>query len=192
VEYQQLCRSHRLQGLPLVTLEPPLPPLRHRLDQEGSFEATGPREIVPKPAPRKDFLAPEDSTVSDLEVEGCRPANPQITDLSTPLLIQRVPHEVTSPECQFVRRAMMEATSATSYGSLHTPISTTVGGVIVPSSPASPTRTTIVQTPSTSGSDTVPSMIMTIVPSIQNASGAPFSYGMSGFNSSSILTYSTL
>jgi hypothetical protein len=35
-------------------------------------------------------------------------------------------------------------------------------------------------------------MTMTIVPSIQNMSGAPFSYGMSGFDSSSTLTYSTL
>jgi hypothetical protein len=50
----------------------------------------------------------------------------------------------------------------------------------------------LVQTPTTLGSGTIPSMTLTIVPSIQNVSGAPFSYGMSGFDSSSFLTYSTL
>jgi hypothetical protein len=103
VEDQQLHHSRRLQGLPPVTLEPPPPPLRHRLDQEGSFEATGPQETVPEPTPREYFPAPEESTISDLEVEGFRPTNPLITDLSTPLLIQIVPPEVTSPERQFVR-----------------------------------------------------------------------------------------
>jgi hypothetical protein len=192
VEDQQLCRSGRLQGLPPVTLEPPPPPLRHRLDQEGSFEASRPQETIPEPAPREDFPAPEESTISDLEVEGFRPANPLITDLSAPLLIQTVPPEVTSLEHQFVRRAAMEATSATSSGSPRTPISAAMGGGVMPPPPPPLIRTTVVQTPTTSSRGTIPSTTLTTVPSIQNVFGAPFSYGMSGFNSCSVLTYSTL
>jgi hypothetical protein len=64
--------------------------------------------------------------------------------------------------------------------------------VSLPPPPPPPIRTTINQTPTTSGSGTVPTMTMTIVPSIQNMSGTPFSYKMSGFDSSSTLTYSTL
>jgi hypothetical protein len=63
---------------------------------------TGPPKVVPKPAPREYTLAPEESTISDLEVEGFRPANPPITDLSMPLLIQVVPPEVTSPDHHFL------------------------------------------------------------------------------------------
>jgi hypothetical protein len=92
----------KASGPVTVTLEPPPPPLRQRLDQEGSFEATGPQETVPEPAPRGDFLAPEESIISDLETEGFRPTNPLITDLSAPILIQIVPPEVTSSEHQLV------------------------------------------------------------------------------------------
>jgi hypothetical protein len=76
VEDQQIHRSRRLQGLPPVTLEPHLPPLRHRIDQEGSFEVIGSEETVPEPIPREDFPAPEESTISNLEYEGLRPTNP--------------------------------------------------------------------------------------------------------------------
>jgi hypothetical protein len=55
--------------MPLVTLEPPLPPLRHMLDQEGSFEATRPQETILEPTLREDFPAPEESTISDLKAE---------------------------------------------------------------------------------------------------------------------------
>jgi hypothetical protein len=41
VEDSELRRSRRLLALPSVILEPPPPPLRWRLDQQGSFEATG-------------------------------------------------------------------------------------------------------------------------------------------------------
>jgi hypothetical protein len=41
VEDPELRRSRRLQGLPPVIWEPPPPPLRRSLDQQGSFEATG-------------------------------------------------------------------------------------------------------------------------------------------------------
>jgi hypothetical protein len=77
-------------------------------------------------------------------------------------------------------------------GVLILPSRLVAGGGVVPPPPPPPIRTMTVQTPTTLGSGTVPSMTMTIVPSIQNVSGAPFSYGMLGFDSSLTLTYSTL
>jgi hypothetical protein len=79
-------------------LEPPPPPLRHRIDQEGSFEDTKPQETVLELALREYFPALEESIVSNLKTEGFRLANPSITNLSMPLLIHVVPLEVTSPE----------------------------------------------------------------------------------------------
>jgi hypothetical protein len=86
----------------------------------------------------------------------------------------------------------MEANNTTSTRSPHTPISVVGGGGVVPPPPHPAIRTTANQTPTTSGSGTVPTMTMTIVPSIHNLFGAPLTYGMLGFDSSSILTYSTL
>jgi hypothetical protein len=48
--------------------------------------------------PREDFPTPDKSIISDLEVEGLLPANPLITDLSTPVLIHIVSPEVILPE----------------------------------------------------------------------------------------------
>jgi hypothetical protein len=48
VEDSELRRSRRLLGLPPFILEPPLPPSRRRLDQQGSFEATGLQTIEPE------------------------------------------------------------------------------------------------------------------------------------------------
>jgi hypothetical protein len=60
-------------------------------------------EFLPEPTPRKYTLAPEESTIFYLEVEGFRPTNPLIIDLSVPLFIQIVPPEVTSLEHLFLR-----------------------------------------------------------------------------------------
>jgi hypothetical protein len=76
----------------------------------------------------------------------------------------------------------MEENNATLLGSPHTPISTAAGGGIVPPPPPLSIRTTVVPTPTT----------LPTFPSIQNMLGAPFSYGMPGFDSNSIITYSTL
>jgi hypothetical protein len=166
VEYQQLYHLRRLKGLPLITLDPPFPLLRCRLDKEGSFEAIEPHETVPDPNPMEYFPAPEDSTISYLEDESFKPTNPLITDFFFPLLIQIVPPKVTSPKHQFVRQEMMEATSATFYRSSHTPILATMRGGVMPPLPPPPIRNTVVQTPTTSGSGIVPSMTMIIVPYI--------------------------
>jgi hypothetical protein len=53
VEDLELRRSQRLLGLPSVILEPPPPPLRWKLDQQGSFEATGLQTIVPEQPPEE-------------------------------------------------------------------------------------------------------------------------------------------
>jgi hypothetical protein len=72
------------------------------------------------------------------------------------------------------------------------PIMVTTGGGIVPLPPPSPIRTTTIPTPTTSGSGLIQLMNSTIVPFTQNATGAPFSYGIHDFDSNSVLTYSTL
>jgi hypothetical protein len=91
---------------------------------------------VPEPAPRGDFLTLEEPTISDLEEEGLRPANPLITDLLVSILIQIVPPEVTSSERQLVLRVTMEVNVATSSGSPHTPVmTTTLGGILPPLPP---------------------------------------------------------
>ena len=50
MEDQPIRRSRRLQNLPpLVTLEPPPPPQRWRLDTDDSFESVGVSEVLGEP-----------------------------------------------------------------------------------------------------------------------------------------------
>jgi hypothetical protein len=88
----------------------------------------------------------------------------------------------------------MEASNTTSTESPHTPIPTMGGGGIVPPPLPSPTRNNSSHTPTTSSSGTNSSTMSTTLFTylVHNMSSASFSYGMSGFDSSSILTYSTL
>jgi hypothetical protein len=83
----------------------------------------------------------------------------------------------------------MEANVVASSKSPHTPVMATTARGILPPLPPSPVRTTVVSTPSTSSSDPIPLMASTTVSFTQNAMGAPFSYGMSGFDTNSVLTY---
>jgi hypothetical protein len=86
----------------------------------------------------------------------------------------------------------MEVNNTTSTGSPHTPIlAVDKGGVIPPPSP-SPTRNVSNQTPTTSSSGTISTTTTTIVPTIHNMYGSPFTCGRLSFYSSSNLTYSTL
>jgi hypothetical protein len=148
--------------------------------------------MVPEPTLRGEFPAPEESIISEIEIEGFRPSNPLITDLSTLLLIQIVPLEVTSLERQFIRRVVMEANIATFLGSPRTPFATTMGGGIVPRPPPSPIRSIAIPTPMTLGNGSVPLIVPTIVLFTQNVTDTPFSYGMPEFDTNSVLTYSTL
>jgi hypothetical protein len=87
----------------------------------------------------------------------------------------------------------MEENVATSSGSPRTPIMTATGGGIVPPPPPPPVRTTTVPTPTTSGSGSIPSTDFNHCSLHSECmTGAPFSYGMPGFDSNSVLTYSTL
>ena len=53
MEDQPIRISRRLQNLhPLITLEPPPPPQRQRLDTDGSFEPIGVSEVSGEPALR--------------------------------------------------------------------------------------------------------------------------------------------
>jgi hypothetical protein len=99
---------------------------------------------------------------------------------------------VTPSERQLVLQAAMEENVATSSGSPHTPILATTTGGIFPPNPPSPVQTTVVSTPSTSGSGLIPSSVVTTAPFTQSVMGPPFSYGMPDFDSNSVLTYSTL
>jgi hypothetical protein len=80
VEDHELFQSRRLLGLPPVTLEPPSQPLRRKLDQQGSFEATGLQAIVPDQPPKE-------STILDLEETALSLVETQTTDFLAPFII---------------------------------------------------------------------------------------------------------
>jgi hypothetical protein len=86
----------------------------------------------------------------------------------------------------------MEENAATSSGSPHTPSMTATTGGIPPPNPPSSVQTTMVSTASTSGSGLIPSMVAITAPFTQSVTGPPFSYGMPGFDTNSVLSYSTL
>jgi hypothetical protein len=86
----------------------------------------------------------------------------------------------------------MEVNVATSSGSPHTPVTTTTSGGILPPLPPSPVRTTVVSTPSTLGSGSIPLSSSNTVSFTQSVMGPPFSYGIIDFDTNSVLTYSTL
>jgi hypothetical protein len=80
VEDRELRRSQRLLGLLSVTLEPPLSPLRRKLDQQGSFEATGLQAIL-------HDQHPEESTVLDLEANALDPVETPTTEFLAPFIV---------------------------------------------------------------------------------------------------------
>jgi hypothetical protein len=147
---------------------------------------------MPEPSPRGEHSNSEEPTISDLGAEVLGPFNPPTTDLLVPLLVQVVRPRVTHHERQIVLQVAMEANVATSLGSPHTPsTTTTTGGGSPPNSPFA-VQTTMVSTTSTLGSGLIPSMATTTIPFTQSETGPPFSYGMLGFDTNSVLTYSTL
>ena len=80
MEDPELCQSRRLLGLPPVTLEPPPPPLRQKLDQQGSFEATGLQTFMPK-----QLL--KESTVLDLQTTALGSVQTPTTDILAPFIV---------------------------------------------------------------------------------------------------------
>jgi hypothetical protein len=114
-----------------------------------------------------------------------------MTDLSQ-ILVQLVPSRVMPHERQIVLQAAMEANVATSSESPHTPLMAVTKGGIPPPNPPSSVRTTVVLTSSTLGSGLISSSAMTTSLFTQSVAEPPFSYGILGFDTNFILTYSTL
>jgi hypothetical protein len=156
-----------------VTLEPPPPPLRRKLDQQGSFEATGLQTFVLE-------QLPEESTTNLGSVE--TPTTDIWASFTAPIQFherQTVPH--TAMETNVV-------TSSRNY-SIPTTVSTT--GESSPNLP-SLVRSTMVSAATTSHSGPNPSMAAATAPFTPSATSPPFSYGMPSSGTSPTLTYSTL
>jgi hypothetical protein len=148
---------------------------------------TGPQETEPVTSLRGEHLIPEEPIISDLGAEALGPYNPPITDLSVPIIVQVEPYER-----QVVSQAAMKANAATSSGDSHIPSMTvTTGGVPPPNQPSS-VRATMVSTASTSRNGPILSIVAITAPFTQSVTGPPFSYGMPGFGTSTVLSYSTL
>jgi hypothetical protein len=126
VEDHKLRRSQRLLGLSSITLEPPPPPLRRKLDQKGSFEVTRSQEIVPN-------QHPEETTILDFGVKALGPPETTTTDLLAPITILIHPYE-----CQTVLHAKMETNAVTPCGNSSIPTMVVTTREFPPPNPLSP------------------------------------------------------
>jgi hypothetical protein len=172
VEDPKLRQSRRLLGLPLVTLEPPPPPLRRKLDQQGSFEVTRSQLIVPE-----HLLEESTTTIGSVETPN--------TDFLAPFVLP-IYHER-----QTVPHTAMETNVVTSSGNTFIPTIIVTTGEPSPNLP-SLSRATMVSAATMSHSGPNPSMAVTTTPFTSSATGPPFSYGMLSLGTSSAITYSTL
>ena len=82
--------SRRLQNLPLlITLEPPPPPQRQRLDTDGSFKPIGVSEVSSEPKLRTDQFDLTTIKIEDLQAdEFARNFNSPLTDLNDTVIVQ--------------------------------------------------------------------------------------------------------
>jgi hypothetical protein len=173
VEDPELRRSRRLLDLPLVILELAPPPLRRKLDQQGSFKATGLQTIVPE-------QLPEESTTNLGSVE--TPTTDTWPSVSVPIQFY---------ECLSVPHIAMETNAVTSSGNSSIPTTIATTGEASPNL-SSLVRATTVSTATTSHSGPIPSIVAAKNPFTPNAIGSPFSYGMPSSGTSPALTHSTL
>jgi hypothetical protein len=126
VEDPELRWSRRLLGLLPVTLEPPLPLLRRKLDQQGSFEAIGLQIFVPEQPPEK-------STVLDLEATSLGPVETPTTDFLAPFIVP-----IQFYERQTVLHTAMETNVVTPSGNSSIPTTVvTTGELSSPNPPSS-------------------------------------------------------
>jgi hypothetical protein len=168
VEDSELRQSRRLLGLPPVILEPPPPPLRRKLDQRGSFEATGFQTIEPE-------QPPEGSTANHGSVETSNADS--WPDIIVPIqFYKRLP----------APNPVMEQIS----GNSSIPITVVTTGEASPNLPLSAVRATTVSAATTSQSGPMPSIAAATPPYTPSAIGAPFSYGMPSSGTSPALTSS--
>jgi hypothetical protein len=172
VEDSELRRSRRLLGLPPVILEPPPPPLRRKLDQRGSFEATGFQTIEPE-------QLPEGSAANLGSVETSNADT--WPDIIVPIQFYE---RLSAPN------PVME--QITSSGNSSIPIIVATTGEASPNLPLSTVRATMVSAATTSHSGPTPSIVAATPPYTPSATGPPFSYGMPSSGTSPALTTSTL
>ena len=78
-----------MQNLPpLITLEPPPPPQRQRLDIDGSFEPIGVSEVLSEPELRENCFNLNIVEIEDLQAdEFARNFNTPLTDLNDPVIV---------------------------------------------------------------------------------------------------------
>jgi hypothetical protein len=101
------------------------PPLRRKLDQQGSFEAIGLQTIVPK-------QPPEESTILNLEETALGSVETPTIDILAPFIVPIQFHE-----CQIVPHTTMETNVVTSYGNSSIPITVVTTGESSPNLPSS-------------------------------------------------------
>jgi hypothetical protein len=179
VEDHEIHRSQRFLGLSSITLEPPLPPLRQKLDQQGSFEATGSQEIVPDQHPKE-------SNVLDPGAKDFGLVETSTTDISAPTIVLIHPYE-----CQTVSHATMETNVVTPFGNSSIPTMVVTTGEFPPPIPPSPVQSTMVSTTSTSHSGPILSLAAATTPFTPSVTSPFFSYGMPSSGTSFVLSYST-
>jgi hypothetical protein len=171
VEDSELHQSRRLLGLSPVILEPPPPPLRQKLDLQGSFEATGAFE------PEQP---PEESTANLGLVETSN------TDTGPDIIVP-----IQFYERLLVPNPVMEPNSVTSSGNSSIPITVATTGEASPNLPLSAVRATMVSAATMSHSGPTPSIAVATPLYTPSATGAPFSYSMPSSGTSPTLTSST-
>jgi hypothetical protein len=172
VEDSELCRSQRLLGLPPVILEPPPPPLRWKLDHQGSFKETGAFEPEQPPEESNANLGLVETSNIDTWL-----------DIIVPIQFY---------ERLSVPNPVMEPNSVTSSGNSSIPIIVTTTGEASPNLPLSVVWATMVSAATTSHSGPSPSIAAATPPYTPSATGTPFSYGMPSSGTSPSLTSSTL
>ena len=109
MEDLELRQSQRILGLPPVAMEPPPPPLRRKLYQQGSFEVTGLQTIVIE-------QPPEESTILDLESTALGPVETPTTDFLAPFIVP-----IQFYERQTVLHTKMETNVVTPSGNSSIP-----------------------------------------------------------------------
>ena len=133
-----------MQNLPLlITLEPPPPPQRWRLDTNDSFEPIGVSEVLGEPKLRANRFNLNKVEIEDLQADDfARKFNSALTNLNDPVIVQV--HPFDSP----VIGVPMSRLMASSGEGPFTPISAilTEG---VPHPPVGTPRTNIPTTPLT-------------------------------------------
>ena len=79
-----------MRNLPLlITLEPPPPPQRWRLDTDGSFKPIRVSEVSGKPELRENHFNLNTVEIEDLRVDRfARNFNSPLTDLNDPVIVQ--------------------------------------------------------------------------------------------------------